>query len=135
MRRPILILIFALVLLCGLLLFAWTEFMTAVNSRQSLVTIHISASVDEVTIFSVGDTVNPLYTIATHGEDTVRGVNLLAARGSSSFVQMPPAQYYFVAQKGDQQYQSTPFCCQTGFLPGQITLNIVSLDEWSVSGQ
>ncbi len=118
-----------------LLAVVWVARMHWINTSATTVTVHVAGTVDRVEIVRNDRPDTPVAIIQTDGKDVTQVVELPRASWYSPFVQAPPAQYSFVAIVGDSRYLGgRNICCETGLGPKQVTLDIRSLTEWSVSG-
>jgi hypothetical protein len=109
---------------------AWMLFMGYMNTRATAFAVYVSGSVDSVTFYRERDLLTPIAVIRTNGRDVLQVVQLRVALGYSLFWQMPPAQYYFIARRGAEEFQSPLICCQAGLTQRRQQLTIRDIDDW-----
>ncbi len=113
-----------------LMVAAWTIFMGRVNTATTTLQVQVAGTVEQVLFYRTTDPVQPVATITTEGEDTSTSVELPKSAGNLLFVQAPPAQYYFVTKQGEESYQSSIICCETGLGRTSTNLVIRGLQDW-----
>ncbi len=133
MKRAVTFVAAGLVTACFMAALGWAVFIRTVNSRITRVSVSISGSMDEVSIYNAADPSRAVASIQTNGQDTIQEIGLPTAGGSSWLIQASPAQYYFVSKKDEHLYKSGLICCRVGFRPEHRKLIIRSLSEWEVS--
>jgi hypothetical protein len=124
------LLLFFLCLAAGL---GYALFVRTANQQITHVLITVDGSVEMVEIYAADDPIDPIYSIETYGEETMRFFQLANAQPATPIFQAPPAQYIFIAQAGGEEYRSSPFCCQTSITPGSLSLRIYNLESWEVT--
>ncbi len=121
-----------IVILIGIV---WAVLMEHINTRKTVLDVQMSGNLDEVRFYKTAGTDKPLVILQVNGNAMSQFVELPNADRILFGLQSKPAQYYFVATKGGQSYQSPPICCETGFSDKKGTLVIRGLNDWEISDQ
>jgi hypothetical protein len=132
MSRPLLATVLMLLAVLLFALIGWMLFMASLNSQVSIITFHVSGTVDKVEIYDESKIANPVDVIVTNGKNTIHKVILQKAEDRSLFRESAPAHYFFITLAEEQQYQSPVFCCQMGMKPEELILKINSLNNWEI---
>ena len=132
MKRVITIAITALVAACLVCSLSWLGFMIYLQSRVAPVTVSVAGSVDKVDIYNVSDPTRAVTTISTNGQDTTADFTLPIAKSGFTLIQPSAAQYFFVTNTGEQEYQSPVFCCVVSIFPEHRILTIRGPSNWEV---
>ncbi len=93
------------------------NFLGCLLAGPMALTVHVTATVDEVSFYSTDDTVHPMATIVTNGKDVTQTVSLPTS-----------SQYYFEVKQGSQVYRGRT----VGFSTNQAraVLSIRALDHY-----
>jgi hypothetical protein len=111
----------------------WFAGMSIANTSLTRLEIRVSGSVDEVSLFRLGDQAHPIAVIETNGIDTTEIVNLRSSQYFSLFHQAPPAAYAFAIRKGDSVYSGKKICCENSFFTHRSVLTISGPSAWQIT--
>lgn len=114
---------------------AWMVWIRTVNTRVTKLNVQVASSIEKVTFYQAAKPVQSVVEITPQGQAMETQVILQNSTQVSLFTQGAPAQYYFVAEKDGQRYQSPTICCETGATNRNERLVIRGLADWEKPGQ